>query len=260
MQGEMEKWLEHRERKILEAQLAQALEQVPPSCRDRVRDLLQERAQLRRWEHGGSFVVFPFDDGWLPLDRAVERLVESWCQDKGGVSMERKVGDKVVVLVQGDITEMDTEAIVNAANADLILGGGVAGAIRTKGGPEIQEECNRIGGTHVGGAVVTTGGRLKARYVIHAVGPRWGEGNEEEKLRQATMNSLRRATEKGLRSMAFPAISTGIFGFPKDLCAKIMLETVLRFLAEEDTSLERVVFCLWSQEDLNLFQKTLQSL
>ncbi len=174
--------------------------------------------------------------------------------------MERKVGEKVVVLLRGDITEMETDAIVNAANADLILGAGVAGAIRAKGGPEIQEECNRIGGTHVGGAVVTTGGRLKARYVIHAVGPRWGEGDEERKLREATLNSLRRATEKGLRSMAFPAVSTGIFGFPKDLCAKIMLGTVLSFLAEEETSLEKVVFCLWSQEDLEIFQKTLRRL
>lgn len=174
--------------------------------------------------------------------------------------MERKVGEKVVVLLRGDITEMETDAIVNAANADLILGAGVAGAIRAKGGPDIQEECNRIGGTHVGGAVVTTGGRLKARYVIHAVGPRWGEGDEERKLREATLNSLKRATEKGLRSMAFPAVSTGIFGFPKDLCAKIMLGTVLSFLAEEETSLEKVVFCLWSQDDLETFEKTLQSL
>lgn len=174
--------------------------------------------------------------------------------------MERKVGEKVVVLLRGDITEMETDAIVNAANADLILGAGVAGAIRAKGGPDIQEECNRIGGTHVGGAVVTTGGRLKARYVIHAVGPRWGEGDEERKLREATLNSLKRATEKSLRSMAFPAVSTGIFGFPKDLCAKIMLGTVLNFLAEEETSLEKVVFCLWLQDDLETFEKTLQSL
>lgn len=93
-----------------------------------------------------------------------------------------------------------------------------------------------------GGAVVTTGGRLKARWVIHAVGPRWGAGDEEEKLRQATVNSLRRATEKGMRSVTFPAISTGIFAFPKELCAKIMLKTVLDFLAGKETSVERVVF------------------
>lgn len=111
-----------------------------------------------------------------------------------------------------------------------------------------------------GGAVVTTGGRLKARWAIHAVGPRWGEGDEEEKLRQATVNSLRRATEKGMRSVTFPAISTGIFAFPKELCAKIMLKTVLDFLAGKETSVERVVFCLWSPEDLSLFPKTLRTL
>ena len=92
--------------------------------------------------------------------------------------------NRVIELCQGDITEMETQAIVNAANASLILGGGVAGAIRRKGGPSIQEECNKIGGTFVGGAVITGGGNLKAKYVIHAVGPRMGEGNEDEKLRQ----------------------------------------------------------------------------
>lgn len=260
MQEKMEEWLQDRERKILQDHVAQALEGVPATCRDAVREVLLRKAELRRWEHGGTYAVFPSEEGWLPLDRAVSILVDAWGGACGGVDMERKVGDKVVVLVQGDITEMDTDAIVNAANAQLVLGGGVAGAIRTKGGPAIQEECHRIGETAVGEAVVTTGGRLKARWVIHAVGPRWGEGNEQEKLRQATVNSLRRATEKGMRSVAFPAIGTGIFGFPKDLCAKIMLKTVLDFVAQEETSVERVVFCLWSPEDLSLFQETLQTL
>ena len=106
--------------------------------------------------------------------------------------MERDIQGKKLILVQGDLTELQVDAIVNAANAQLILGGGVAGAIRTKGGPGIQEECNRIGGSAVGQAVITGGGSLKARYVIHAVGPRYGEGNENEKLRQATLNSLKR--------------------------------------------------------------------
>lgn len=256
----MEKWLEERERKVLEEHIREALHNVPESRRGMIRETLLERAQLRRWEHGGSYAVFPWDEEWLPLDRAVSRLVTVMGLSHGGGEMEKKIGDKVVVLVQGDITEMETDAIVNAANASLVLGGGVAGAIRAKGGPVIQEECDRIGGTHVGGAVVTSGGRLKARYVIHAVGPRWGEGQEEQKLREATLNSLRRASEKDLGSIAFPAVSTGIFGFPKDLCAKIMLETVLRFLAEEETSVERVVFCLWSQEDLDIFRRTLETL
>ena len=174
--------------------------------------------------------------------------------------MERMVDGRKISLVQGDLTELEVDAIVNAANAMLQLGGGVAGAIRTKGGPTIQQECDRIGGTYVGGAVITGGGNLKASYVIHAVGPRYGEGNEDEKLRQATLNSLKRASEKGLRSIAFPAISTGIFGFPKDRCAGIMLKTVSDFLRETQTSLSEVLFCLWSREDLELFEKTLEKL
>jgi len=168
--------------------------------------------------------------------------------------MKWTINGKQLVLVQGDITEMDTDAIVNAANKNLILGAGVAGAIRTKGGATIQEECNRIGGAPVGGAAITTGGDLKARYVIHAVGPRMGEGDEDRKLADATRNSLKLANEKGLASITFPAISTGIFGFPKDRCARIMLTTVAETLKKEDTSLEEVVFCLWGEETLEVFQ------
>ena len=174
--------------------------------------------------------------------------------------MERAVQGKAIRLVQGDLTELAVDAIVNAANASLVLGGGVAGAIRTKGGPSIQEECNRIGGTTVGQAVVTGAGNLKARYVIHAVGPRYGEGNEDEKLRGATVNSMKRATEKGMRSIALPAISTGIFGFPKDRCAEIMLHAARSYLETEETSLNEVIFCLWSKEDLDLFSNKLDAL
>jgi O-acetyl-ADP-ribose deacetylase (regulator of RNase III) len=179
---------------------------------------------------------------------------------KEGKIMEKTIQGKIIQLVQGDLTELEVDAIVNAANAQLVLGGGVAGAIRTKGGPSIQEECGRIGGTTVGQAVVTGAGNLKARYVIHAVGPRMGEGNEDEKLCQATLNSLKRATEKGLRSIAFPAVSTGIFGFPKERCAQIMLATARDFLEREPTSLEKVLFCLWSGDDLEIFRRTLESL
>lgn len=175
--------------------------------------------------------------------------------------MEKEVkAGKKIILKQGDITELTTDAIVNAANEDLILGGGVAGAIRKKGGPSIQEECNKIGRIKVGEAVVTGAGNLKAKYVIHAVGPRYGEGNEDEKLKNATWNSLLRATEKNCRSIAFPAISTGIFGFPKERCASIMLKTAIEFLEQQKTSLEEVIFCLYSQEDLGIFEKTLASM
>jgi O-acetyl-ADP-ribose deacetylase (regulator of RNase III) len=174
--------------------------------------------------------------------------------------MEKIIKGKKLKLVQGDLTELEVDAIVNAANSGLQLGGGVAGAIRMKGGPSIQEECNRIGRTPVGEAAATGGGNLKASFVIHAVGPQYGEGDEDEKLGNATLNSLKRATEKGLKSIALPAISTGIFGFPKDRCARIMLKTASEFLESQQTSLEEVILCLWSKEDLELFEKTLDAM
>ena len=170
--------------------------------------------------------------------------------------MKWTINGKDLVLLQGDITDMDTDASVNAANQNLVLGAGVAGAIRTKGGPAIQEECDRIGGAAVGEAAITTGGDLKATYVIHAVGPRMGEGDEDKKLADATRNSLNIASEKGLSSIAFPAISTGIFGFPKERCAQIMLATVIKMLEEEESSLKEVVFCLWGEDSLQIFKET----
>ena len=166
--------------------------------------------------------------------------------------MEREVGTSVIELIQGDITELDTDAIVNAANARLVMGGGVAGAIRRKGGDEIQRACNRIGGTHVGGAVITPGGKLKAKHVIHAVGPRQGEGDEDRKLKNATLNSLKIADENKLGSIAFPAISTGIFGYPLGLCATIMVSTTIDYL-KSDTGLRRVVFCLYDSRSFDAF-------
>ena len=161
-----------------------------------------------------------------------------------------------IKLVQGDITELDTDVIVNAANAQLILGGGVAGAIRRKGGPKIQEECDKKSPTFVGGAVITTGGNLKAKHVIHAVGPRMGEGNEDEKLKNATLNSLKLMDEHDLKSIAFPAISTGIFGYPIDRCAKIMIATAKDYLLK-DTQIEVVIFCLYTSSDFQVFEEEL---
>lgn len=170
--------------------------------------------------------------------------------------MKVSVAERVLELVEGDITEMDTDAIVNAANAQLVLGGGVAGAIRTKGGPAIQAACDKIGGTFVGGAVITTAGHLRAHHVIHAVGPRMGEGNEDEKLRNATLNALKIADENDLKSVAFPAISTGIFGFPVDRCAEIMLSATVDYL-KGDTQIERVVFCLFGHDSYEVFAQQL---
>ncbi len=166
--------------------------------------------------------------------------------------MELEVNHRKIKLVNGDITDMRVDAIVNAANAQLILGAGVAGAIRRKGGPSIQEECNKIGGTYVGGAVITGGGTLPAKHVIHAVGPMLGEDNEDEKLRNATLNSLRLMDAHHLESIAFPAISTGIYGFPIARCAKIMLGTTVEYL-KKPTTIKQVIFVLWTPHDLEVF-------
>jgi len=175
---------------------------------------------------------------------------------RSGDASSLRSTSRVLELVEGDITEMDTDAIVNAANARLILGGGVAGAIKRKGGPAIQQQCNKIGGTFVGGAVITTGGNLKAKYVIHAAGPRMGEGNEDEKLKNATLNSLKVADENNLKSISFPAISAGIFGFPIQRCAEIMLRTTIDYL-QGQTGIERVVFCLYGKDSYNVFENQL---
>jgi O-acetyl-ADP-ribose deacetylase (regulator of RNase III) len=175
------------------------------------------------------------------------------------MSAKFQINDTIIRLVEGDITDLEVDAIVNAANTQLVLGSGVAGAINEKGGPSIQEECNRLGGTYVGGAVMTGAGDLKAKKVIHAVGPRMGEGEEETKLRNATMNSLLVASEYQLKSIAFPAISTGVFGFPIDKCAEIMLTVAVEYL-KRPSQLEEVVFCLWGQDDYNVFLDTIKKL
>lgn len=173
--------------------------------------------------------------------------------------METRINHTTIKLLDADLTEMNVDAIVNAANAALQLGGGVAGAIRRKGGPTIQQECNKIGGTPVGTTVITIGGNLKARHVIHAVGPMMGEGDEDRKLRGATLSSLRVAEENHLKSIAFPAISTGIFGFPLERCAEIMLNTTIEYL-QGKTALEEIVFCLWGKEAYGVFEKALNRL
>ncbi len=162
-------------------------------------------------------------------------------------------------LVEGNIVLLEVDAIVNAANKNLILGGGVAGAIRNAGGPSIQEECDRIGPIKVGEAAMTNAGDLKAKYVIHAAGPVQGEGQEEDKLRNATLNSLKIAHQNQMHDIAFPAISTGIFGFPMHKCSEIMLKTAMEFLEARDFPQE-IIFCLYGQEAYSVFEQTLESL
>lgn len=169
------------------------------------------------------------------------------------------IDGKKIRIVEGNIALLDVEAVVNAANKFLKLGGGVAGAIRTYGGPLIQEECDRLAPIDVGQAVITGGGNLKAKYVIHAVGPVNGEGNEEAKLASATLSSLRIAKEKKIKDIAFPAISTGIFGFPVEKCSEIMLQAAMDFLRKNDFPKE-ILFCLYGQEAYSVFLKTLDKL
>ena len=161
-----------------------------------------------------------------------------------------------ISLRQGDVTDADVDAVVNAANTQLQLGAGVAGAIRRKGGPTIQQECDAIGPVPLGEAVLTRGGQLKAPYVIHAASMHLGRLTSEESLRAATVNSLKRAVEKQLTSIAFPAIGTGIAGFPVDRCAAIMLDEVRKHLGGQ-TSLQHVSFVLFDTSALQIFQNTL---
>ncbi len=167
------------------------------------------------------------------------------------------MNDTFLELVEGDITELEVDAIVNPANEQLQLGAGVAGAIRKKGGPSIQAECERIGRTSVGTAVITGAGNLTAKHVIHAVGPKMGEGDEDRKLSSAVRSSLALADRHGLRSVALPAISTGVFGFPMDRCARITLTEINRYL-QGGTKLERVVVCLLGDDAFKTFRRELK--
>ena len=164
-----------------------------------------------------------------------------------------------IVIEQGDLTEMATDAIVNAANNDLILGGGVAGAIRRKGGDGIQRECDEIGSIPVGYAAITAGGKLKARFVIHAASMRLGGTTSAEALRTSTIHCLRIAKERGLKSIAFPAVGTGVAGFPLQECARIMLREAAEHLRSE-TSLEEMHFVLFDDDAKEIFQKTWKNL
>ena len=181
--------------------------------------------------------------------------------------MEFQVGKAILQLIKGDITDLETDAIVNAANSSLMGGGGVDGAIHRKGGSKILEECKRIRATEwpdglpTGKAVITSGGNLKAKHVIHTVGPVWlgGFHVEAELLKQAYKNSLRLAVAKGLKTIAFPSISTGAYGYPIEDASRIAVRTVKEFLEKED-KLEKVVFVLFSERDFEIYLETAKSI
>ena len=172
---------------------------------------------------------------------------------------ELKLGDKIIKVILGDITEEETEAIVNAANSHLNHGGGVAGAIVRKGGRIIQEESDNIGYVPTGSAAITTAGKLKAKYVIHTVGPVWGEGDEDNKLKSAVLSALEVAEKNRLVSVAMPAISSGIFGFPKERAVKIIFATAYEFL-EKSKYLQEVHFCSIDALTSKLFEKEIDNL
>jgi O-acetyl-ADP-ribose deacetylase (regulator of RNase III) len=161
-----------------------------------------------------------------------------------------------IELAQGDITALEVDAIVNAANEGLQLGAGVAGAIRRRGGPSIQRECDGIGHCPTGNAVLTGSGELPAKWVIHAVGPVWrgGSENEEALLASAVASALQRAEEIGARSVALPALSTGIYGFPVEKAAEISIAEARKF-AVRARSVERIVFCLFDGKAFGAFGK-----
>jgi O-acetyl-ADP-ribose deacetylase (regulator of RNase III) len=163
-------------------------------------------------------------------------------------------------LVRGDMTEEAVDAIVNAANRHLAHGAGLAGAIVRKGGDVIQKESDRLAPVEVGGVAITGAGALPARFVIHAVGPRWGEGDEEAKLRRAGLSSLGLARERGLQSIALPAISAGIFGFPVDRCARVLVQAAVEFCGEHPADPPRTIrFTLMDERALAAFAAEFRS-
>ena len=162
---------------------------------------------------------------------------------------------KVIRLIKGDITEQNVDVIVNPANSFLKHGGGVAGAIVRKGGNIIQIESDRIGFVPVGSSVITTAGKLPCTAIIHTVGPKMGEGNEDFKLSKSIHSSLSLSSEKGYTSISIPAISSGIFGFPKDRCADILLDESINFLTNNNTTLQLVEFCIIDDDTLFHYQK-----
>lgn len=167
-----------------------------------------------------------------------------------------------IALIQGDITKLEVDAIVNAANSSLMGGGGVDGAIHRAGGPQILDECREIvarqGRCATGNAVITSGGNLPAKFVVHTVGPVWhgGNNNEADLLRNSYLNSLKLAVENGVETIAFPNISTGVYGYPKEKAAEVAIRTVTEFLREND-QLKQVCFVCFDEENLQIYQRLL---
>jgi O-acetyl-ADP-ribose deacetylase (regulator of RNase III) len=197
------------------------------------------------------------------ISNVIERLIPGVCRTEKkdaatptAVQIQRTIGGATLRLLTGDIADQDTDAVVTAAHWRLNKGMGTDGTIHSKGGPAIYEECQKIGGCPIGEAVITTGGNLKAKYVIHAVGPVWHDGLEDEPalLANAYRRSLELAMQKRLKSIAFPSISTGAFGYPLRLAAPVALSAICQFLEKEQHGLEEVRMVLYNREQDTAFQ------
>ena len=168
--------------------------------------------------------------------------------------IESRIGNSILRLEKGDLTAMDIEAIVFYARPDLVLGAGFGSAIAARGGMSIQEELKSFGTISSGEAVITAAGELNSKFIIHAVGPRFQEENTEEKLAATMHNALKAAKEKGIRKIAFPPMGTGFYGVPLDLCARVMLEVIQKFISE-NPSLEEIVICLLDEREFKVFKE-----
>ncbi|XP_054285202.1 macro domain-containing protein RSc0334-like isoform X1 [Macrosteles quadrilineatus] len=206
---------------------------------------------------GDNFVTLDKVPTWTLQSKKLGSSLVQRCGGKdyndsgfGPFSANPSLADKVSMW-EGDITKLEIDAIVNAANESLLGGGGVDGAIHRAAGPELKAECKTLHGCPTGQAKITGGYRLPARYVIHTVGPR---GEKPDLLEQCYQNSLDIVRKEGLRSVAFPCISTGIYGYPQENAAKIALTTVRNFLDKNADSIDRVIFCLFLEEDIEIYK------
>jgi O-acetyl-ADP-ribose deacetylase (regulator of RNase III) len=172
---------------------------------------------------------------------------------------EKKINGKTIRLVKGDVTDLDVDAFTFYATEDLALGSGYGTAISIRGGPKIQEELETLAPISVGDAVVSMAGEMKAKFIIHAVGPKFQEADEEAKLRKTMVSALKRAEEKGIKSLAFPPMGSGFYGIPVDLCARVMLETIREHMSGS-TQIDEIIVCTPDTRELNPFSKQMEAL
>ncbi|MEW6442618.1 MAG: macro domain-containing protein [bacterium] len=173
---------------------------------------------------------------------------------------EKKLKGKSIHLMKADVTDVEADALVFYATESLALGSGYGTAISVRGGPSVQEECKKLAPVRVGEAVVTGAGQMKAKFIIHAVGPKFQEEGEEAKLRQTVASALRRAEEKGIKKLAIPPLGTGFYGIPVETCAKVMVQTIREHLMNGNSGLEEVIICARDTREVKPFSKQIEAL